>query len=194
MKWKQSELRNHLKLESVRNIKLKELVASKDYSKYDSVLHFINLKNKFIEKESNIETMPYINVRYCIKLLTKIEKWENICELFCLCFDIKNDYFWESDLINYYQARNYLLKEFKNIVETEQKMLSSSFDKDTLRWELAGIKRLEPYSDYLPLDRIGQRYSINPMELGRKPYSEVFYLQCMIKTDNEILKAFNEIT
>ncbi len=178
----------------MKNITLKELLQSNEYQKYDSVLHFINPKNLFNGKESNIESMPYINVRYCIKLLSNIEKWENICELFCLCFEIKNDYFWESKITDYYQARNFILKEFKRIVETEQKMLASKFDKDTLKWELAGIKKLEPFSDYLPLDRIGQRYGINPMELGRKPYSEVFYLQCMIKTDNEILKAFNEIT
>lgn len=178
----------------MNNIKLKELVVREDYMKFDSVLHFLKPKNLFCGKESNIDAMPYINVRYCLKLLNNIEKWENICELFCLCFDIKNSYFWESDIVSYYSARNYILNKFKEIVETEHKMLTPKFDKDSLKWDMAGIKRLEPFSDYIPLDRIGQRYSINPMELGRKPYSEIFYLQCMIKIDNEILKAFNEIT
>lgn len=175
------------------NISVKELVTKPDYMRYDSVLHFLNPKNSFFGKVANVESMPYVNVKHCMRLLSSIHKWENVCELFCICYDIKDITFWSATIKDYYQARNYLLQAFKSIVETELKMLASKFDKDTLKWEMAGIKRLEMFSDYIPLDRLGQRYSINPMELGREPYSEVFYLQCMVKVDNEILKAFNEI-
>ena len=177
----------------MKNISIKEFAFQPSVIEIDSILNFLNPKNKFLGKEMSINKMPYTNVKYCMKLITTISEWNNVIELFNICFDIKDEEFWKANVIDFYSARNFLLQEFKRVIEKEQLMFAQKNNKDQWKWDLAGIRKLEPYNDVLGLDRLGQRFGMYPFDLGRKPYSEVFYLQCLVKTENEINTAFAEI-
>lgn len=177
----------------MKNISIKDFATQPDVIEIDSILNFLNPKNTFLGKEVNIQSMPYTNVRYCLKLIKTVSEWSNVAELFNICFEVSSEDFWKSSVTEFYAARNHLMFEFKNIIETENKMFAQKHSKDLWKWDLAGVKRLEPYNDTISLDRLGQRYGVYPFDLGRKPYSEVFYLQCLVKTENEINTAFAEI-
>ena len=176
----------------MNDIALKKYVTLTDTSEYDNVLHFLKPKNIFLGKKMDVQSMMYINVKYCFKLLPTVNKWEDICELFNLCFGVDNEDFWNASIVEFYSARNFLIEELKKTAENEIKLLSGN-QKDSDKWKRAGVNRLDKFSDMISLDRLGQRYGMYPPDLGRKPYSEIIYLSAMIKTDNEINTAFSEI-
>jgi hypothetical protein len=119
--------------------------------------------------------------------MTNGRDWSSLCQLFSLCFDIDDKDFYNSSIIDFYHARKFLIIEWQRIINNENKVLKSSIvEKDDDKWKRAGIDKLNAFSDVSGLDALAKRYGCYPFDLGRKPYSEILYLQAMVKTDNEI--------
>lgn len=173
------------------NITLLEFSQLEDDLMYDTVLKHVEPSNLFLGVEANIMNMSYTNVRYCFNLIRNISNWENVKELFDLCYNLKDDDFFNAKVVDYYKAKRYLINQFKLIIDNEKK-LSQGGNVDEGKWSSAGGDRLKPYNDVIGLDQLAQRYSIYPFDLGRKPYSEVFYLMAMVTTSNEVNYNYNK--
>ena len=175
----------------MRNITVKQYFNLKDSIHYDALLQFVKPDNNFLGKKIEIVSLPYTNVKYCINLMQKINTTKNVFELFNIIFDVQSADFYEAKVIDYFKAKNYIIAAFKLINENELR-LSQGGSTDLGKWKMAGAEKLSPYDMVLPLDQLGERYSIYPMDLGMKPYSEIFYLMAMTKILNEVNKNYNK--
>ena len=169
---------------SLNNISVLKFSKLNDIGDYN-VLNYIKGKAEFMQKPCNIMQMPYTNVKHCMMLLRKSNGIESMCEVFQNVFDIDADTFYNGEILSYFEARNHIFEMFKLIAENETK-LSQGGNTDLGKWKMAGGDRLSNYDAMLPLDTLAQRYGGYPFDLGRKPYSEVFYLMAMSKTINEV--------
>ena len=151
----------------------------------DAVLLYVKPHNSFAGKQMNINKMPYINVKHCIGLLPKVKDWNDIIKLFEICFDVPEKAFWKTDVSQYYAAKKYMVSEFERIIMTENKIFASQQTDEHL-WMMAGADRLKRFSDTLPLVQLGKILGQYPFDLGKKPYSEIFTLLVMSKTQNEV--------
>lgn len=175
------------------NIKLKQYIRSTKALNYNSIL--INLKpvNSFSNKQMNIGSMPYTNVKYCIRLLNKIDTWDTVAHLFEICFDVDAETFWNSAVVEFYQAKRFVLHEFQRIIDQENKAMASQSTDEHL-WMMAGADRLKPYNDTLPLIQLGKQLGQYPFDLGRKPYNEIFNMLAQIKVQNEVEREFHKLS
>jgi hypothetical protein len=176
----------------MKNITLKQYITLKDPSPYNILTH-LNPKNSFAEKQMDINRMPYSNVKYCIRLLPKVDSWQGIQQLFEICFEVPEKDFWQATVIEYFAARKFMITEFERVITTENKLLTTQ-NTDTHLWEMAGADKLKPYSDTLPLLQLGKLFGQYPFELGRKPYSEIFNLLAQTKTQNEVEAAYGKLS
>jgi hypothetical protein len=71
------------------------------------------------------------------------------------------------------------------IIENES-VLAKGSNVNVTKWQMAGGDRLNQFNNVISLDQLAERYGVYPFELGRKPYSEIFYLISMVKTINEV--------
>lgn len=159
---------------------------------YDCVLKHLKPRNKFASKEANIDALKYNEVRVLIKLVNEIDSWDDVCELFCLAFQIEKYDFLNETIQNFYGARNFLFKEIEKIVSRENKLLNDR-SVDSELWQNADNGRLKPFSDILPLITLGEKFRIYPFDLGSKPYGEILSLLLAIKKYNEVERDFYEI-
>jgi hypothetical protein len=171
-------------------ITLNEYIALPNKIAYDTLLECSGKSNTFNKKTINILELSYTNVKYCLSLLHKIKSFDDLFLVYEVLFDCDRKSFFNSDIVSFYKSRNYILETFKNIQENESK-LASSTKTDARKWQMAGGKRLEPFNDTLPLDQLAQRYGGSPLDWGRKPYSEVFYLVAMTITSNDVNNNYN---
>ena len=68
----------------------------KDTLAYDLLLDHLNPKNTFCGRSMDIAKMPYANVKYCIRLLPKVNSWESVRQLFEISFDVTEGEFWRA--------------------------------------------------------------------------------------------------
>jgi hypothetical protein len=176
----------------MKNITLKQYTSLPDTSQYDAVLPHLNPKNTFAGKSLNLHAMPYANVKYCIRLLPKINSWESVAELFTICFEVDETMFWNATVTEYFAARNYIVSAFEKLIATENKLLSGISTNAHL-WKMAGAVRLKPYGDTLPLLQLGKLLGQYPYDLGRKPYGEIFSLLAQTKTQNEVEQEYQKL-
>jgi hypothetical protein len=174
---------------TIENYILKDFVKLSEEKQNDieSILFALKPINSFNKKVLNVNDMIYINTRVCIKLMTTGRDWGSLYQLFNLCYDCSENDFYNSKIIDFYHARKYLIQEWQRVIENENKVLKSQIvERDKDKWQRAGINRLNNFSDVIGLDKLGVKYGLYPFDLGRKPYSEILYLQALTKTDNEI--------
>ena len=177
----------------MKNITIKQYTNLPDTTLYDNILEHLNPKNTFGGSQMNIGQMPYANVKYCIRLLPKINTWNSIRQLFEICFDVPEAAFWKVRITEYFAAKKFMLAEFERIIATENKLLATQ-NTDTHLWEMAGAEKLKPYSDTLPLLQLGKQFSQYPFDLGRKPYSEIFNLLAQVKAQNEVENEYQKLS
>ncbi len=132
-----------------------------------------------------VTVMPYSNVRYCIKLMQKIDSWEKVYRLFEICYGVTEDEFWNAGIKEYYQAKKYIIESLSKVVENENKIFTSNNPDENL-WKMAGIERMQPFSDTAPILNLGKAIGMYPFDLGRKPYGEVFTLLAATKVQGDI--------
>ena len=176
----------------MKNITLKQYAALADTSAYDTLLEHLNAVNSFGSSTMEISTMPYANVKYCIRLLQKIDSWQGIEQLFSICFDVKDKAFWNSRITEYFAARKFMISAFEKVIKTENKLLATQ-STDGHLWQMAGADKLKPYSDTLPLLELGKLFGQYPFDLGRKPYGEIFSLLAQTKTQNEVENEYRKL-
>lgn len=186
----------------MRNITLNKYARLRDTSAYDAILDYMLPKNEIIVKRSllfpvkrvmNINKMPYANVKYAMRLLSKADSWGIIQQVFNICFDLSEEEFWKLTVKQFFPAKRYIISEFEKAAATENKMLSTQSTDEHL-WDMAGAERLKPYSDTLPLVQLAKMFGQYPFDIGRKPYGEVFNLLIQIKTQNEVESAYQKLT
>ena len=176
----------------MKNITLKQYIALKDTSSYDTIFTFLNPSNSFGGCRMDINQMPYANVKYCIRLLPKVNSWESIQQLFEICFDVKGKAFYNTRIADYFAARKFMLAEFERIIIAGNKLLATQATDGHL-WHMAGADKLQPYSDTLPLLQLGRLFGQYPFDLGRRPYSEIFNLLAQAKAQNEVEAAYAKL-
>ena len=169
----------------MKNITLKQYIRLRDTLHYDLILEHLNPKNSFGGKQMNISAMPYANVKYCIRLLPKIANWNDVRQLFEICFDIDEKAFWKATITEFFAARKFMVAEFERTIITENKLLTT-LSTDSHLWQMAGADKLKPYGDTLPLLQLGKHFGQYPFDLGRKPYGEIFSLLAQTKAQNEV--------
>ena len=174
----------------LRNITVRELATSQHQSEYDAVLFALKPKNVW---GMDVNDLPYIDTRRVISLLSKGQSWEHLQEIFCLSFRFKAERFWNARVIDYYHARNFLIQEWKRVIDIENRLSSQIESRDADKWRRAGVEKLNQFSDVISLDRLAQRYGMYPFDLGQKPYSEILYLIHMTATDSQITANYHAL-
>lgn len=177
----------------MKNITLKQYTCLPDTLEYDAILEHLNPENNFGGRRMEIGKMPYANVKYCIRLLQRVDSWNGIRQLFTICFDVTEAQFWKASVKDYFAAKKFMLAEFERIIANENKLLATQ-STDSHLWELAGADKLKPYSDTLPLLQLGKLFGQYPFDLGRKPYSEIFNLLAQTKAQNEVESEYRKLT
>lgn len=175
-----------------RNLSIRQYTLLPSTFEYDAILEHLNPKNSFGGRSMEINKMPYANVKYCIRLLSKVSDWETVCRLFTICFDITEAQFWRAPITEYFAARKFMLSDFERIIANESKLLATQ-TTDSHLWELAGAHKLKPYGDTLPLLQLGKLFGQYPFDLGRKPYGEIFNLLAQTKAQNEVEGEYRKL-
>lgn len=185
----------------MKNITVHQYAQLQDTSLYDAILDVLKPKQciyitkmKYLKvgKKMNVNAMPYVNVKYCMRLLGKANGWDEIIKLFDICFGITEEQFWKMSIVQFFHGRQYLIQEFKRLVEVESRVLASQSTDEHL-WQMAGADKLKPYNDTLPLVQLGKMFGQYPFELGRKPYGEVFSLLAQVKVQNEVETEYQKL-
>lgn len=175
----------------MKNITVKQYSQLADNSAYAALEH-LEAKNYFAGKVMDINKMPWANVKYCFRLLPKIETWQGVQQLFEICYDVKEGAFYEAGIIEYFQARRYIIREFEAAAKREAATLASQSADDAL-WQMAGADKLRPYSDTLPLVGLSKAFGAWPFDIGRRPYGEVFSLLVQMKAQGEVENEFMKL-
>ena len=160
----------------MKNISVKQYSQLIDTTQYDAVLSHLRPLNVFCGSSIDFNKLSYTHVKKCFSIVAKEHPtYSDLKDLFCLAFDVKELDFWKSDVVSFFSANNYLIDAFAKEIKREQKLLKSiAFDVN--KWELAGGKELDPYSNLLPLMQLGERYGCYPYDLQNKPYREILIL------------------
>jgi len=175
----------------MRNITVKQYAKKPDI-RYASLLSSMKPKNLFAGKVSKIGLLPYLDVIHWYTKLGTIKDFDGMLELFTFIFDISDDDFWNENVVNYFAAKNFIEKDFKQRQEKEAKLLNSS-GGDALKWKAAGGESLRNYSPVMPLDDLCKRYGGYPFDRGKKPYNEVLYLLTMITRKERVLANYQKL-
>ena len=173
----------------MRNISISEYLKRKDYLKYSFILDSLNSKDHL---HFDLNKLSYNDVIKCNRIIAKPKDINDVKNLFKIAYRIKDDRFFELPIINFFQSKKYLIEKFVYLRENEAKLLSSS-EIDAMYFESAGGKRLNDFSDVLPLDRLAKIYGGSPLDYGDKKYVEVLYLLRMNKVLHEVDKRFSEL-
>lgn len=170
---------------NLNKIKVHQYIELQANNEYDIILSHSNQKKSFANKETDILNLPYVDVKYCIDIMRGSITWEKIAEVFKIVFGCTRDKFFNAEITDYFPARNYIDNTFKLIIENES-VLAKKSNVNITKWQMAGGDRLNQFNNVISLDQLAERYGVYPFDLGRKPYSEIFYLISMVKTINEV--------
>jgi hypothetical protein len=169
-----------------------------DTTVYDAVLPFLKPKNKMLDGKIDFNILTYSEVRKCLELMKKMDTWDKQKDLFELAYGIKTDdkkktkTFWDCPIDEYFSALNYLTVSFKKLLEREARLLKSINHNADL-WEQAGGKRLDKFSNLMPLLQLGEIYGIYPYDLKDKPYNEILTLLVAHKEKAEINYEYDRL-
>ena len=176
----------------MKNISLKHYTSLPDTLPYDAVLEHLTPKNAFAGRQMDSAAMPWANVKYCIRMLPKVDSWEAVRELFGICFGVSEAAFWRAPAAEFFAAKKFMVAEFARIIATENRLLASH-TTDAHLWEMAGAEKLKAYSDTLPLLQLGKLLGQYPFDLGRRPYGEIISLLAQLKAQNEVEAEYRKL-
>ena len=168
-----------------------EYSQMKDVYLIDSLFKHLKPCNKFKDKEIDIMQLPYSTIKYIQKIFTKNNlTFDDICEIFITLYEIKKDDFYNAGVVEFYQCNAYIKQQFELIAKNEN-ILNQSANFDLGKWKASGGERLNAF-DLVGLQSIAERYGIYIFDLANKPYSEIFYLQSMLKVYDEVNFNYNK--
>ena len=173
----------------MRNISIKEYVGNEDYLQYSTLLDSLNAKDYL---HFNLNRLTYNDVITCNRVLTNGKGLNDVKTLFKTAYKITDDKFYSLPIVNFFQSKKFLIEKFVSLRDNENKLLSSG-GADSIYFDAAGGKRLNQYSDVLPLDKLSKIYGGYPMDYGLKKYVEVIYLLKMNQVIYQVDKKVNEL-
>ncbi len=152
---------------------------------------------KYNCKEIKISDLTFDEVKFVMKALGDAGTWDSIKIIFGKCFRVDNlildRWFWNGKVKEFYQARNYIIKEFNRLIKQEQQLLKSVENVDTVLWKQAGGGKLNRFGGVLPLNQLGKLYGVFPFELKHKKYEEILILLTVEKETAEVQRAYNKL-
>lgn len=168
-----------------------------EYSKLNNVFEIDNLlknlkpKNVFCNKEIDIQHLPYSTIKYIQKIFKKENLvFDDIAEIFVTLFEISKDDFYNAYISEFYPANQYIKNQFELISKNENQLFESS-NLDIGKWKVSGGDRLNSF-ELIGLHSIAERYGLYIFDLANKPYSEIFYIQSMLKIYDEVNFNYNK--
>jgi|AntRauTorckE6833_2_1112554.scaffolds.fasta_scaffold57609_2 hypothetical protein len=173
----------------MRNISIRDYLQSKEYAKYGTLLSSLNPKDHL---NFDLNKLSYNDVIQCNRVLVKAKGIEDVKKLFVTAYKLQDYEFYSIPIVNFFQSKKFLIDKFVYLRENESKLLSSS-DEDAMYFDAAGGKRLNEFSDVLPLDKMAKIYGGYPVDYGNKKYVEIVFLLRMNKVSNQVDKRFNEL-
>ena len=173
----------------MRNITIKEYLTDDSYAMYAGLLSSLNPKDHLY---FNLNKLTYNEVITCNRILSNTKSIDDVKKLFKTAYNITEDKFFSIPIVNFFQSKKFLIEKFVSLRDNENKLLSST-DEDSLYFDAAGGKRLNDFSDVLPLDKLSKIYGGYPMDYGDKKYVEIIYLLKMNQVLHQVDKRFNEL-
>jgi hypothetical protein len=175
----------------MKDITLLEYNALKDKSIYSPLL-FLKGKNLFFNNKLDYNLITYDDVRKLFKLSLTAETIEESFYLFEIAFGVNKIQYWQSSVLDYFNARNFLIKYLKDTQERETKLLKSISIDDGV-WQQAGGSTLDAFSNLLPLVQLGEIYSIFPYDMSNKPYQQILTLLVLHKRKATVQNRYEEL-
>lgn len=175
----------------LKNINVLEYSKSKDAIDYENLLKNLKPKNNFNNKEIDILQLPYSTIKYIQKVFNNLKDFNDICKIFSKVFECTENEFYNENVVNYYASRRYIFETFELISKNEN-FLTANSKIDVQKWKASGGDNLEQFSEIISLHSICERYGMYPFDISNKPYAEVFYLQCALKTYDEVNFNYNK--
>jgi hypothetical protein len=183
-------------MNKIQLITIQEYAKLKDTSFYDSILSHMKPHNSFMKGKIDFDALTYEEVRKCLQLMQNMDSWEKQKQLFELAFGLNKVksklIFWETFIDEYFSALNYLTKSFKDLIVKESKLLKS-INHNSVFWEQAGGKKLDKFSNIMPLMQLGEIYGLYPYELKNKPYNEILVLLVANKEKAEVNYEYEKL-
>lgn len=182
----------------MESITIKQYASLSDTTVYDAVLPYLKPKNKLLYGKIDFNVLSYSDVRKCLELMKKMDTWDKQKELFDTAFGLKDEVgtkkitFWDCPIDEYFSALNYLTLTFKKLLEREARLLKS-INHNAVLWEEAGGKRLDKFSNLMPLLQLGEIYGIYPYDLKDKPYNEILTLLVANKEKAEVNYEYDRL-
>lgn len=174
----------------MRNYKVKSYIKKQLIY---SALQTIEAKPFYIGRELKIQDLTYEEVKGVMKELTKPTTWQTIQNIFETCFRINSKQFYNGRITEFFEARNFILETFNNLIKVENALLRSIESLDAILWEQAGGQKLNRHGATLPLNQLGKIYSIYPFDLRHKKYQEILLLLTIEKEQREVQTKYNEL-
>ncbi len=158
---------------------------------YDA-LNSLKHSDTFNGIKLNTNKMSWSEVKGVMRTLKDFGNWKNVVDIYETCFNITEDVFWQSSILEYFATKPYIAHAFRTLKENELRLLHSG-EFNQILWQSAGGKRLDRFGDIIPLKQLGEIYGVYPLELGKKLYQEILSLAIMHKTSNEVQAKFDEL-
>lgn len=176
----------------MRNLNVKQYSRLKDTTAYDAILKHLKPVNLFAGNKANLDRNTYSEVMSTYKLITKLNNWGDMFELFEVCYKVDIEQFENASIVEYWHSLNYLIGKLTKMQENESKLLQS-VDFNAGLWERAGGKRLNPYSVVSPIDTLAEKYGMYPFDLMEKEYKQILILLSLTKIKSEVTAKYEEL-
>jgi hypothetical protein len=176
----------------MKNITVKQLFEStpEEFKEYHEILKHLIPKIPPIGKQiKSLTDLSYGKVAL-IRSELGVNEFETILNVFKAAFKIKRDNVLNMEIVQFYQALNWLQEELKTLSMREKKFLSA--EPDPVLKE-AGIDRLNVFTDLNPLINLAKQYSKSPDEVSKWNYNLVFSLLLHGKIMGEIDVEYRRI-
>lgn len=163
-----------------------------DTLEYELILNALKPLNLFCNSKLDYNKITYAEVRKLFYLANKGKTLDDMCEMFCIAFNIEANDYWNASIDSYFSARNFIIKYLKETQEKESKLLKS-VDADAGLWQQAGGDSLNVFSDLMPLVQLGEIYGLFPYDLQYRPYNEILTLLVLHNKKNQVQNKYNEL-
>lgn len=173
------------------NVTIKEFLKLSDSekAKYILLLNTLNPK-EVIPFDLNSKTWD--DIKAISNKINLVNDFNKAFEVFKLAFNIEEDFFYSISIVNFFYLKKFLIEKIVYLRKNEVSLLSGVNEHAAL-WEMAGGKKLDAFSDNIPLSQLAKIYGGYPFDYGKKPYIEILMLLKMNKEQNEIESKFNDL-
>lgn len=178
-----------MQVEKINVSKLFSLPSDK-FEEYHSMCQFQKSKNVLRGKVCNtIMSLRFVDVSD-IKENFESMNVNGIISSLRLAFGLKENEILHTDVVEFYQAFNWMQEELDRIYKAEKKLNSQPESK----LKEAGINELDIFGNLNSLIAIGEKFATPPHEVEKWSYSLVFSLIYHNKISNEIQKRYDKIS